>query len=311
MDTVNENKYPNFFIVGAAKSGTSSLYEYLKQHPEIYMSLEKEPLFFLPHDQVVNHKYKKWDNYISLFQNVNNEKAIGEASTPYLYYHESAKKIKNTFPNSKIIILLRNPVEMSFSLYLHALRMGAEELPFDKAIEVEEERINDPNFIYKSKTHHAGRYYLSRAKYYRQVKNYLDIFDKDKVMIILFEDLKTKPVETCKQVFSFLGVDPTFVPEIKIHNPSLVPKSFYLNRIFRYSKIFNTLLKLIIPRDSKRLEVKEKIIHMNLTSQKKISIDPELEKQLLHLFLDDINKLEKLLNVDLSNWKRESLVKNN
>ena len=111
---------PNFFIVGAAKSGTTSLAEYLKQHPEIFMSEFKEPHYFLPEGAMASNYYGTWDNYMSLFKDVRNEKAIGEASTGYLYYPESARMIINRIPDAKIIISLRNPVEMAFSLYQHS-----------------------------------------------------------------------------------------------------------------------------------------------------------------------------------------------
>ena len=167
--------YPNFFIVGAGKSGTSSLYEYLKQHPQIFMSEFKEPLFFVPPSEVKDHLYKSKENYLALFDKVDKEIAIGESSTPYLFYRESAKRIKNEIPEVKIIILLRNPVELAFSMYLHEIRTGAERLSFKNAIKVEKKRKNDPKFKLKSKTFHAGRYYISRAMLYSQVKNYLEI----------------------------------------------------------------------------------------------------------------------------------------
>lgn len=143
---------PNFFIVGAAKSGTTSLYHYLKQHPEIYMSPVKEPKYFLasinkfphngPGDIEVDKKIiRTWDEYLKLFSNASVEKCIGEASCGYLYYCELvAPSIKRISPEAKIIIVLRNPVERAFSAYCYLFREGRETLSFEEALKIEEER---------------------------------------------------------------------------------------------------------------------------------------------------------------------------
>jgi len=151
MDNI---KLPNFLIVGAPKSGTTSLYYYLKEHPEIYMSKLKEPHFFSkecknlpfrgPKDESLGStKYMNltWEDYQNLFKGAITYKAVGEASADYLYYFKcSIKNIKKYLGNPKIIIILRNPIERAFSAYLHMLRDGREYLSFREALHMEEER---------------------------------------------------------------------------------------------------------------------------------------------------------------------------
>ena len=132
LSTKNENpasirvKMPNFLIVGAAKSGTTSLYAYLKQHPDIFMPEWKELSFFSGDEYTPLHKVKKPRYYRTVFAGAKNESAIGEASTSYLYDQTAAAAIKAKLGNIKIIIVLRDPVSMSYSLYSHQVRKEGE-----------------------------------------------------------------------------------------------------------------------------------------------------------------------------------------
>jgi len=299
----NNKKIPNFFIVGACKSGTSSLYEYLSQHPEIYMSPSKEPLYFVPEDQVNPHYYGEWGNYLKLFGDVRQEKAIGEASTPYLYYPESAKRIKETFPDSKIIILLRNPVEIAFSQYQHYFRISAEDFSFEKALKMENERLNDPKFKVEARKFHAGYYYMDRARLYRQVKCYKDHFGRQKVLIIFFKDLKNDPVKTCQRVFKFLGVDPAFRPDIEIYNPAWTARFRLLNKLLLYPNKIDIFFRYLIPSIRLRERLLKWILEKNRNYHKKPAINESTRIKLLEEFREDIDNLEKLLNVELSHWK--------
>lgn len=181
---------PNFLIVGAAKSGTTSLYNYCTQHPEIFMSPVKEPYFFSfinikpnfkgPYDQKTNEKEIICDikEYERLFENVNNERAIGECSNSYLYFRNTAKIIKRYIPHCKIIIILRNPVERAYSHYLQHVMLGHEDQTFEVALEKEEER--------KKNNWRWHYHYVGQGLYYCQVKRYLNQFGKDKIAIYIY-----------------------------------------------------------------------------------------------------------------------------
>ncbi len=185
MKSLNNIKLPNFLIVGAAKSGTTALYHYLSQHPEIYMSPLKEPKFitsnFLkfpfqgPGDNEVEKMIvKSFDRYCDLFKGVKNEKAIGEASADNLYYYEQAIfYIKKYIGNPKIIIILRNPIERAYSAYLHLVRDERETLSFKEALAEEEKRRKQNwEFIW---------FYKNVGFYFNQVKAYLENFTQVKV----------------------------------------------------------------------------------------------------------------------------------
>ena len=113
----NKEIWPNFLIVGAQKSGTTSLFHYLRRHPKIFLSPIKEPAYFSKYRGSVPFKNKKptKEQYLELFQNVKDESAIGEVSTPYLFDQDSATNIYKTIPNAKIIIILRDPTERAYS----------------------------------------------------------------------------------------------------------------------------------------------------------------------------------------------------
>ena len=145
-------KKPNFIVIGAMKAATTSLYTYLKQHPEIFMTKVKEPMFFNNFQQENNYKIlgkkrKKLntlEEYLAMFKDVKNEKAIGEASPAYIYNQKAPQLIKEHLPNVKIIAILRHPTDRAYSNYLHAKRADRENVTsFQGAIELEQKRIQD------------------------------------------------------------------------------------------------------------------------------------------------------------------------
>ena len=152
---------PNFFIVGAARSGTTSMWEYLKQHPDIFMPegfAYKEPSYFCN-----LYGYNDFNLYLELFAGVKEEKAVGEASTPYLTSPESAAWIREVYPAAKIIILLRNPVDRAYSMYNWMIKEGYEGVyPFEEALDVEKVRIKDEHFKYINPQYYHNYLYFAR-----------------------------------------------------------------------------------------------------------------------------------------------------
>ena len=129
--------WPNFFIVGVAKAGTTSLSEWLKQHPQIYIPALKEPRYFASDlvDPIVRNVVRTKEDYLALFVKARNHKARGEASTSYFtHWQQVPERIKRTIPDARIIILLRDPVERAYSSYLMLVRQGYETLPFSEAV---------------------------------------------------------------------------------------------------------------------------------------------------------------------------------
>jgi hypothetical protein len=290
---------PNFFIVGSAKAGTTSLYSYLRQHPDIFMPEWKELSFFIGDKYGPLHKVKKPIYYYRLFEKVYNYKAVGEASTSYLYDTASPELIKNKLGIVRIIILLRDPVDMSYSLYNHQVRREGEQLEtFEAALEVEHDRISDPNFRKKCYGWHANYYYFQRGLYFEQVKRYLNKFGKENVKIILLDELKNDPVKISQEVFRFLEVDDSFEPLIKVHNPG--GKILAIPRFWEDYGLFQKTISFVF---SKNLIKKVPHLIRNIGRKPPEPINPETVKRLRARFYSDICSLEKLINQDLSHWK--------
>ena len=155
---------PNFLIVGAAKAGTTSLYEYLRQHPEIYMPEWKELSFYIGDPDGPLHKVRKPGYYYKVFANAHGYKAVGEASTSYLFDEAAPTIIRENLGAINIIIILRDPVAMSYSLYNHQARKEGETIAdFESALEVEDQRRQDARFKKNCYGWHANYYYYHRG----------------------------------------------------------------------------------------------------------------------------------------------------
>ncbi len=293
---------PNFLIIGAMKAGTTALYSYLEQHPQVYMSPVKEPNFFAfesekmdfqaPYDQegINRDSITRIEAYRELFDGVTNEKAIGEASHWYLYSPKAPGRIRYHIPEAKLIAVLRNPVDRAYSQFLHFVRDGQEPITdFAQALQEEEQRISN-NWAF-------GRY-ASRGFYYAQLKRYFDTFDRDQIKVYLHEDLSADLMGVLRGTFGFLGVDETFVPEISVKpNVSGIPKSRALHTLFTRPTRIKAVLKRRLPAGMLRLasDVKDR----NLA---KPQLTPEVRRQLIEVYREDISKLQDLIDRDLSGW---------
>lgn len=296
-------KLPNFLIVGASKSGTSSIYHYLRQHPDIYLSeKQKEGRYFSqmqncfegPGDKNVETTVTRdLQSYSALFENCGNQKAIGDISPEYLFFfRESIPLIKKTLGKDvKIIIILRNPVDRAFSGYTHFRRDRRETLSFEEALAAEPER--------KSKNWLWAWQYENSGLYHEQVKAYLDNFQN--VLVLIYEDFKRNEQEVLREICRFLEVsdDFTFDTSYK-YNVSGDPKTPLLYQL-ESSRGFVKLVKKIIPK-SLVAKIKKK-----WTGEKqmiKSEMPGETRQKLIDFFREDVEKLEMLLDRDLSDWLR-------
>jgi len=298
----NNKKLPNFLIVGAAKSGTTSLYYYLKEHPEICISKNiKETFFFTGKDfKDVNKEscnYGRYavtslERYKLLFNHCANKKVRGEVCVAYLFfYKESIQNIKKILSDKvKIIIVLRNPIDRAFSNYLHHVRDGCEKETFEKALSLEKER--------KRKKWWWGYYLIEAGMYYDQVKAYLENFSE--VKIYLYDDLKKDPLSLVQDIYRFLEVNDSFTPKslgIK-YNVSGIPKNRFFYEIIFKSNPIKSVITPFIPRN-----LREKIIA--IASQKllkKPQMKPETREYLKELYQEDVLKLQGLIKKDLTHW---------
>ena len=300
------SKLPNFFIVGAAKAGTTSIYAYLSQHPDIYLSPLKEPKFFsvsaneFPHNgpgdsNVDSSIIRNWDDYIELFKDAGHEKVIGEASADYLYFNKTViPLIYKISPDAKILIILRNPTDRAFSAYRHMLKDKRESLSFEEAIKAEVKRKRDNfEFIW---------FYKDVGYYYHQVLEYLKTFNKGFVKICLYDDLTENSSEVTRDILRFLEVDEGFSPDITVkHNVSEIKRNESIDHFLTeydhpVKKLLRPLLLYTLGHDNT-----EKIVdyfkHKNV-----LRMRSKTRKHLIDIYREDIQKLEDLIERDLPLW---------
>ncbi|MBA2441529.1 MAG: sulfotransferase [Rubrobacter sp.] len=298
---------PNFLILGAMKAGTTALYYYLEQHPQVYMSPVKEPNFFafegeempsrLPGDPkgVSRASISDLETYRSLFSKATDERALGEASHSYLYVPKAVERIRYHVPDAKMIAILRNPVERAYSHFLHSVRTGAERVTdFAEALREEESGARSgPDF----------KDYVGRGFYRAQLERYYGAFDGSQIQAYLYEDLNTSPLEMLRDIFQFLKVDKTFVPDISLRrNVSGVPRNKVLDRFLRGQHPAKNALKLYLPGGLRwRLSRGADILKTrNLAKPPQLRAD--VRQHLVEVYREDVSMLQNLIGRDLSGW---------
>lgn len=292
----------NFFIVGAAKSGTTSFVNYLSQHPDVFVPTIKEPKFFSVQDNIFPHKgpgdkevdekvVKEISAYRRLFERGSDCKAIGEASVDYLYFPQVARRIKEYNPEARIIILLREPTERAFSAYLHMVRDGRENLSFEEALEAEGHR--------KAMNWEFFWYYRELGFYSNQVARYFECFPTKQILVLLFEQFKTDPRSCIKQAYAFLGVNEKFEPDTSnIYNISGVPRSKWVHALLNRPNPVKSLVKPLVPWQL-RDKIRRKVTTSNLV---KIEMNPDTRLRLASSYRSDLVKLQGIINKDLTSW---------
>ncbi|UZD23863.1 sulfotransferase family protein [Algoriphagus halophytocola] len=284
---------PNFFIVGTPKAGTTSLYHYLEEHPDIYMSPIKETNFFSYKDIKSQGLFygeehvRCIEDYKNQFTGVRGEKAIGEASVSYLYYQGVAEKIKKFNPDAKIIIVLREPVSRGYSHYLMDKKLGLVNLSYSDI--VNRSIVHNNMDLYYQQ-------YVGLGFYYEQIKRYLNVFGEDKVKIFLFEDLTSDLPNVMKGIYKFLGVSQEFKAKTEVsHNSYVQPKNKFIGRLYG-NRILRKFLKQIVG------EKTEYIKSLILKKGKKPDLSEDLKLNLKLLYSENLTKTSKLINKDLSKW---------
>jgi len=290
--------FPNLICPGAAKSGTTTLYDLLKQHPDVLMSSKKETNFFVQNYQLGGEWYKK-----TYFSGWKGEKIIGDITPSYMSFKYVAKRIFDMLGNDiKLIFLLRNPVTRAYSHYWMTRRNGLENKSFEDALLLEEERI-------RREEYNIIRFgYVQRGLYAEQIKEYLKHFRYENMRFILFEDFICDTKKEMQNIFNFLGINdyskidyskksnPAQMPIIKpfrkiIVNPDIRLKLF-LKKIFWSKNIRRWTANL-----TKRIE--DKINNRRIDMPQ---IKEETKEKLKKIFFNDIKQLEKIIKRDLHLW---------
>jgi hypothetical protein len=303
---------PNFLIIGAQKAGTTALYHYLRQHPQIYMSAVKEPHFFAyegakpyfcgPRDQdIVNQQFvADIDDYRALFRGLSNEAAIGEASAMYIYLPGVPQRIRHYVPDAKLIAILRNPVERAYSSFVHLRRDDREPISdFAQALREEKARIHN-NWV-------PIWHYKQAGFYYRQLKRYYATFEQHQIKVLLHEELNENPAGALRDIFRFLGVDETFDLDVSArYNVSGIPKNKFLHSLHSFlirPHPVKSVLKPFLPEEFRRRLLRRSVEGIrNRTLVKPPPISSEVRAALIAEYRQDILQLQDLIGRDLAGW---------
>jgi hypothetical protein len=293
------NKPPQFVVVGAPKAGTSSLYEYLKQHPLLFMSPKKEPGFFCSYERDFkgpgSHTFNKNlvtdpGEYLDLFAEAPRGSLTGEASTDYLSCPQAPLRLQEWNPAAKIIACLRNPIYRAYSEHRSLVRNMREQEGFATALRLESERRNEgwiPLF-----------WHVERGLYCDAIERYISAFGKGNVKIVFYEDLMRSPKLVVRTLFEFLGVKPAPVDVSKMYNVSGYPLFKPLQSVLLKENRLKSSLKSLL-REQTRTRIKETVLWTRL--QKKTMSQAEFG-YLKTQFSSDVACLQDLLRTDLSHW---------
>ncbi|OGD67955.1 hypothetical protein A2811_00925 [Candidatus Campbellbacteria bacterium RIFCSPHIGHO2_01_FULL_34_10] len=288
----------DFIGIGVPRSGTTWIHNILKDHPQICMSSTKETNFFND-----DNEYNKGISYYQekYYKHCDNNQIRGEFHPGYFNYSNSADRIKNNFPNSKVIICLRNPVDRAYSHFSKHELKGKKHL----------NKFSDITKV-------IPNIYIDNSTYSSKIKKYISVFGKNNILILFYNDLIEDPQNFSKKIYNFLGVSSDFTsPKIdrKINfTGERRAKFLFLNSIiFQTERIFiknKFLNKYVLPIIKKlRIHNLRKLIfrlNMDLKNKKtdKKEIDEETKQKLIEIFNPDIEELEKITGKDLSFWKQ-------
>jgi len=297
---------PTFLLIGTAKAGTTSLYHALRQHPDVFVPEVKEPRFFAyvddppamegPGDCESNEAagaVYSMAEYRALFDAVEDEAAVGEASVNYLYSETAPRRIHEHLPGVQLIAVLRNPIERAYSHYLHLLRAGREPLrDFGAALDAEPQR--------RREGWEWSWHYTRMGFYHDQLRRYLTHFDRDQLSVYLFDTFQEDNVAVAQEIYRVIGVDDSYVPTQSLtHAKTGVPISDRFQRfLLNPNHPVRRAARAVVPESVRTYGVKV-LKNMNLS---KPAMDPDVRAELARLYEDEIYRLEELLDRDLSHW---------
>lgn len=289
----------DFICIGAQKAGTTTLHNILKQHPDIYLPKIKETHYFDKEELYQKGVDWCWQEYYK--SNYNKEEFVGDITPDYLYFKKVSKRIyKDNGKDTKLIVILRNPVDRAYSHYLMSKRRGYENLSFQEAVKREPERLKQGEFEYN----HFS--YIDRGRYAIQLKRYFEFFDRKNILILIFEkEIKQNLTETIQKIEQFLGVQ-----EMKLNidiksNPAREPVHKSLNQFLHGNNKFRHELSKLIPSQRFKYQVKQFLIELNMkkSNNGKTRLSEEEKRRLMQkYFIEDIKKLEQITTLNFSNW---------
>lgn len=298
---------PNLFMVGAPKSGTTALATYLTKHPEVFVAAKELNYFSFDLD-FCTMKGEKWrvtkEAYLAWFSDHADKRYRGDHSVFYLYSQRAAKAIHDFDAESRIIIMLRNPVDQMHSQHSEMLFQGDENLrDFAQALAAEEDRKHGKQIPPRCRKT-FGLFYRDLARYAEQVERYFTVFGRDQVCVILYDDLVADTPATYRHALQFLEVDPDFTPDFVVVNANKVVRSTLTREFLRRTpSSARRLGRLFVRSGDQRATLRRRLHAMNTQQRSRPAIDPQLRQELEAEFAPEIGRLEELLGRDLDRWR--------
>ncbi len=291
---------PDFFIVGAPRCGTSAMRTYLDEHPEIFMATG-EP-HFIGTDLAYSLFIRVEQSYLSLFDGITIERRVGEKSRWYLYSRRAAAEIKAFQPSAKIIIMLRNPVDMLYSLHTLQFKDGLEDIAdFEASLEAEKDRRQGRRLSSGVSADENWRFlHREIVKHAEQVQRYQDVFERESVHIIVFDDFRSETERVYGETLRFLDVGADFQPELDRVNPTVRVRSRALNNFLSSPPPALRSFVLAVTPLPVRHRITKGIRRLNMGPIP--PLNQKLKRQLQAEFLLEVEKLSALLDRDLTHW---------
>jgi hypothetical protein len=292
---------PDFFIVGTFKGGTTALYDYLGQHPAIFMPFHKEPLFF---GDDLTRRYGRMtpQQYADLFRDARPDQVAGEASAWYLYSASAAREIHDFNPSARIIVMLRNPIDVMYAQHSQLLFNVEEEIrDFGEALAAEPERRAGGR-LPPGPLRVENLFYRHSVRFAEQLQRYLDRFGSDRVHVIVYDDLRRDAAATYRGVLEFLAVDPTFQARFEVVNPNKRVRFKRLQRLVYQPP--GPILRAVpwLRRFTFVHRLREMVLGLNSRPQQRAPMDPQLRRRLEQEMAPEIAELGRLIGRDLSHW---------
>ncbi len=295
---------PQFLIIGAARSGTTALYQYLAEHPGLFLTEPKEPHYFAlagttpaftgPGDRQTINRLAVPDReaYLRLYRQARPDQVRGEASVSTMYYPEAVTRVREMVPDARLVCMLRDPVDRAFSAYGFMRTRGWEPCAtFEEALADEPRRI-------EAGWHHIW-HYTAMSRYGEQLRHVLEVFPREQVLVLRHEDMTADPDAVLERVYDHLGVPP--VPRSVTPDPhrSGEPRSRFLGRVVSTHHPLKKLLSPVVPASLRR-RLRRQIVARNIV---RTSCRPETRRQLVQTFGPDLDLLEQLTGLDVAAWR--------
>jgi hypothetical protein len=298
---------PNLFIIGAPKSGTTSLYEYLRGHPQVFMSPMKEPFYFSP-DVISGPKRRRLrfetdqEAYVDLFSGAKDQRWLGEASTGYMVSHVAASNVKSFAPEARVIAMVRNPVEVVHALHDERVSHGVEDIEdFGKALAAEDDRRAGRRLPEGSTP--LGATYVEAGRFGEQLNRWFEELGRDRVHVIVFDDFTSDTPSTFEQVLRFLEIDPSYRPSFEVHNPSHRMRGGIVGRLRRSGlgrRLRRLATRIFGESRATRLAREARHSRVSRSTNERTPLAKDLKERLEAEFSADVTALGKAIDRDLA-----------